>query len=419
MFLCIAMSREHRKQVASGGHLPSKHQEAPLWFHGLLAREAAEDLLLKSPNSKAGLYLVRQSNNRGGRFVISVCTSQHVNHYLIETLESMFYVKKDSSQDRGQDIQARDLSHLLNCYIQNPLDSSGLKLVEPLMRTTPVKTSVSLTAKSESKKNHNYIPLYADEREVIAIQDFDTDDLQMLPFLKGHVLTLLHKESNRWWYAYNDKRQMGFIPAAFVRKLSDSEKGKMGYSNPLYTDNDEHTTAKLDPFRKHSLDSRTTSSKAYGDFNTVSADLDLSVEELQLEFYREKFAKDDIYVSSDYITSFLRATEHIKLAKMQKSHEKRLGNQQAALLSSSSSFSRCNRQSLAFDRLGLTPPKIRRDLKPRIHKPLPPTPGGSSPSLSQQVLPLEAAAYAREDKQQTTDSYQFLADCSSGFSNSM
>jgi len=281
------------------------------------------------------------------------------------------------------------------------------------MRTTPVKTSVSLIAKSESKKNHNYIPLYADEREVIAIQDFDTDDLQMLPFLKGHVLTLLHKESNRWWYAYNDKRQMGFIPAAFVRKLSDSEKGKMGYSNPLYTENDEHTSAKLDPFRKHSMDSRTSSSKDFNTNSASAADLDLSAEELQLEFYREKFAKDDIYVSSDYITSFLRATEHIKLAKMQKSHEKKVGHQQAA------SFSHCNRQSQAFDRLGLTPPKIRRDLKPRIHKPLPPTPGGLSPSLSHQALPTEGATYAKDDQARMGDSYQFLADCSSGFSNSM
>ncbi|XP_070535959.1 uncharacterized protein [Ptychodera flava] len=409
------MNREHVRPEASGGHLLSKtSSEAPLWFHGLLVREAAEALLLKCPNSKAGLYLVRQSNNRGGRFVISVCTSEHVNHYLIETLESMFYVKRDSSQDRGQDIQARDLSHLLQCYTQNPLDSSGLKLVTPLMRTTPVKTSVSLTAKSESKKNHNYIPLYADEREVIAIQDFETDDLQMLPFMKGEVLTLLHKESNRWWYAYNDNRQMGFIPAAYVRKLSESEKGKMGYANPLYSDNDENSASRKEPFHKQGQDYPESFQefKFKDDLSSAQSDLDLTVEELQLEFYREKFAKDDIYVSSEYITSFLRATEHIKLAKMQKSYDKRIANQKAALKNPL-----FKRQS-AFDRFGLTPPSVRRDLKPRIHKPLPPTPE-DSPRTARKISPSEPIDYATDDSKEATNSYHFLADCSSGLSSSL
>ncbi|PIK52900.1 hypothetical protein BSL78_10194 [Apostichopus japonicus] len=39
----------------------------PLWFHGLLCRGVAEDLLTKSPTKpKEGLFLVRQSSNRGG-----------------------------------------------------------------------------------------------------------------------------------------------------------------------------------------------------------------------------------------------------------------------------------------------------------------------------------------------------------------
>ncbi|XP_006813231.1 uncharacterized protein LOC100369652 [Saccoglossus kowalevskii] len=414
-YTSIAMNRQYEKHhEAPTHHLSSKStQEAPLWFHGLLAREAAEDLLLKSPNSKPGLYLVRQSSNRGGRFVISVCTGEHVNHYLIETLESMFYVKRDSSQDRGQDIQARDLNHLLNCYTLNPLDSSGLKLGESLKRTTPVKTSVSLTAKSDSKKNHNYIPLYADEREVVTIQDFETDDLQMLPFGKGEILTLLHKESNRWWYAYNEKRQMGFIPAAFVRKLSESERGKMGYANPLYTDSDEKVAPITEAFRRLSLESSFHVSPEKGHILTPStaSDLDLTAEELQLEFYREKFAKDDIYVSSDYITSFLRATEHIKLAKMQRSHERKVANQNAG---ASPLLSR-HTQSSHHEKS--TPPSIRRDLKPRIHKPLPPTPE-DSPVRTRKPLPVQPVdSYANNDGIETEGGYSFLAECSSGSTN--
>lgn len=41
----------------------------PLWFHGLLCRGVAEDLLTKSPTKpKEGLFLVRQSSNRGGGY---------------------------------------------------------------------------------------------------------------------------------------------------------------------------------------------------------------------------------------------------------------------------------------------------------------------------------------------------------------
>ena len=60
--------------------------------------------------------------------MISVSTGSHVNHYLIETVESMFYVRRDRSAERGRDIQARDLCSLIHCYRQAPLDESGMVL---------------------------------------------------------------------------------------------------------------------------------------------------------------------------------------------------------------------------------------------------------------------------------------------------
>lgn len=64
-------------------------------------------------------------HSSSGCFVISVCTGYHVNHYLIETLESMFYVKRESGGERGRDIQACDLVNLVECYKRLPLDISG------------------------------------------------------------------------------------------------------------------------------------------------------------------------------------------------------------------------------------------------------------------------------------------------------
>lgn len=61
-----------------------------------------------------------------GHFVISVVTRNHCNHYLIETIESMFYVRRDRSEDRGRDIQACDLRNLIQCYRTTPLDESGM-----------------------------------------------------------------------------------------------------------------------------------------------------------------------------------------------------------------------------------------------------------------------------------------------------
>lgn len=71
---CALRSRSHHTHHhTSCGR--GKLVEVPLWFHGLMERKVAEELLLKSPfrghtghpSSREGLFLVRQSSNRGGK----------------------------------------------------------------------------------------------------------------------------------------------------------------------------------------------------------------------------------------------------------------------------------------------------------------------------------------------------------------
>ncbi|XP_071826517.1 uncharacterized protein [Apostichopus japonicus] len=196
----------------------------PLWFHGLLCRGVAEDLLTKSPTKpKEGLFLVRQSSNRGGCFVISVCTGYHVNHYLIETLESMFYVKRESGGERGRDIQACDLVNLVECYKRLPLDISGLTLHQPLLRTTPLACTTSLSPTPSSKDNHNYIPLYVDHRYYIGKENFADNDLETTSFDLGEPVTILLKETKKWWFGYNSKGDLGYVPSRLLSPSYDME----------------------------------------------------------------------------------------------------------------------------------------------------------------------------------------------------
>jgi len=54
------------------------------WFHGKISRDDAERLLRPShPDSKDGLYLVRESTNFPGDFTLCVCFQNKVEHYRV------------------------------------------------------------------------------------------------------------------------------------------------------------------------------------------------------------------------------------------------------------------------------------------------------------------------------------------------
>ena len=54
------------------------------WFHGKITRDEAERLLRPScPDSKDGLFLVRESTNFPGDYTLCVCFQNKVEHYRV------------------------------------------------------------------------------------------------------------------------------------------------------------------------------------------------------------------------------------------------------------------------------------------------------------------------------------------------
>lgn len=340
-----ARGHPRRSQIAPA--LPSRctltHQRGrriPRWFHGLLDRRVAEDLLLKSPaKPKEGLFLVRQSSNRGGCFVISVCTGYQVNHYLIETLESMFYVKRESGGERGRDIQACDLVNLVECYKRLPLDISGLTLHQPLHRMTPLAFTTSLSPTPSSKDNHNYIPLYVDHRYYIGKEDFCAIDLETTSFNEGEPVTILLKENKKWWFGYNSKGDLGYVPSGLLSPSYDveprdgpfsiqgeeEEEERVEISEFAKTDDDEMDgTTQSDPNigSKMSLDMNSNVVKSRFHMSQKShehvqrTDVDESRELQRVPdsalvscSTKETKGASEIYVSSDYISACVQSHE--------------------------------------------------------------------------------------------------------------
>ncbi|XP_041458368.1 uncharacterized protein LOC121410387 isoform X1 [Lytechinus variegatus] len=304
---CSLRSHHHHHHSSCGR---GKLVEVPLWFHGLMERKVAEELLLKSPfrghtSGKEGLFLVRQSSNRGGHFVISVCTRNHCNHYLIETIESMFYVRRDRSEDRGRDIQACDLRNLIQCYRTTPLDESGLVLKEPLLRTTPVTITTSLLPLPQPRDNHNYIPLHVEHKEYVANQDYAAPDPVMLSFCEGELLTVLQKDNKNWWFGHNDRRELGYIPAALLRSLTESQPTeKSAFLNAGYVGNEEAT--KTDAGIDTSSLPLTDCNSNFMSENQNKGNIHMQrIHTVPCGLTLRNCGNEDIYVSSEYITSCL------------------------------------------------------------------------------------------------------------------
>lgn len=223
----------------------------------------------------------------------------------------MFYVRRDRSEDRGRDIQACDLRNLIQCYKTTPLDESGLLLREPLLRTTPVTITTSLLPLPQPRDNHNYIPLHVEHKEYVAVQDYAAPDPVMLSFCEGELLTVLQKDNKNWWFGHNDRRELGYIPAALLRSLSESQPTeKSAFLNAGYVGNEE--AAKSDSSSSAGID---TSSLPLTDCNSnfvcqnenkAAANMSMQrIHTVPCGLTLRNCGNEDIYVSSEYITSCL------------------------------------------------------------------------------------------------------------------
>ena len=83
-----------------------------LWFHGLLSREEAVGLLIKY-GKKEGLFLVRESKQVPGDYVLSLWNCNQASHFQIQRRGDIYFSIDDGPVFHG-------LDSLIDYYRENP-----------------------------------------------------------------------------------------------------------------------------------------------------------------------------------------------------------------------------------------------------------------------------------------------------------
>lgn len=59
------------------------------------------------------------------------------------------------------------------------------------------------------------------------MHDFYSDDPHHLPFVKNDILALVKQEETGWWAAMRSDAEIGWIPKAFVERISEEMADKL------------------------------------------------------------------------------------------------------------------------------------------------------------------------------------------------
>ncbi|EUB56994.1 Tyrosine-protein phosphatase non-receptor type 11 [Echinococcus granulosus] len=108
--------------------------ESSRWFHGPMSRNEAQKLLLEK--GKNGSFLVRESIQKPGSYVLSVATGDQVSHILINR-------KKDNKFDAGGGHQFLTLKELIDFYTATPMveKNGGLVYLKQPFNATRLNVS--------------------------------------------------------------------------------------------------------------------------------------------------------------------------------------------------------------------------------------------------------------------------------------
>ncbi|VDK33360.1 unnamed protein product [Taenia asiatica] len=108
--------------------------ESSRWFHGPMSRNEAQKLLLEK--GKNGSFLVRESIQKPGSYVLSVATGDQVSHILINR-------KKDNKFDAGGGHQFSTLKELIDFYTATPMveKNGGLVYLKQPFNATRLNVS--------------------------------------------------------------------------------------------------------------------------------------------------------------------------------------------------------------------------------------------------------------------------------------
>lgn len=174
--LCERQERQERREsgppVVRDGR---RYLSIQNWYFGSMSRADATALLLAEQDG--GVFLVRDSTTIQGDYVLCVREDNKVSHYIIN---------RELHGYRIGDQQFPDLPSVLSFYKQHYLDTT------PLVR-----------------------PLNRKAERIVAKYNFEGNDPDDLPFIKGEVLVVLAKDEAQWWTAQNSVGQSGSVPVPY------------------------------------------------------------------------------------------------------------------------------------------------------------------------------------------------------------
>ncbi|XP_034033729.1 adapter molecule crk-like [Thalassophryne amazonica] len=180
------------------------------WYWGPMIREKADSLL---QGQRCGVFLIRDSANTPGDYVLCVSERDKIGQYLINVISNNRQSVSGPAPPRYRigPNEFPSLPALLEFYKTHEVGvakASTTVLIEPLSKTT--QTSLINTSRT---------PQQLEEPEFVrALFDFTGNEDEDLPFGKGDILRVLNKPEEHWWNAANKNGQAGMIPVPFVEK---------------------------------------------------------------------------------------------------------------------------------------------------------------------------------------------------------
>ncbi|XP_034035629.1 hematopoietic SH2 domain-containing protein homolog [Thalassophryne amazonica] len=87
-----------------------RNGSVPTWFHGIITRKTAEELLMSKP---PGYFLIRVSESRVG-YTLSYRAEDRCRHFMIDVLNDRYMIV-------GENTRHRTLQDLVNFYRRTPI----------------------------------------------------------------------------------------------------------------------------------------------------------------------------------------------------------------------------------------------------------------------------------------------------------
>jgi len=179
---------------------PTNPHEGKPWFHAILSRGQADDVLSKIPVD--GAFLVRAGERVHGSFAISFRAESQVKHCLVKT-EGRLYVIGAA--------QYENLVDLINHYQNNPLYNK-IKLKMPVTDEM-VTRKLSSLVNGDVYCSSGYMDpnQFTSKYSARALYDYTARREDELSFKRGAVINNVQQQDGGWWRGdCGGKKQLWF-----------------------------------------------------------------------------------------------------------------------------------------------------------------------------------------------------------------